>query len=147
MRAMPVVGVGVDIVEVERIRKALHRHGERFLDRVFSSEEKARCGERRDPAPCLAACFAAKEAASKALGTGMEGLSWKELVVLTGKGGQPIMELRGTALARAGEMGVERILVSVSHSRGYAVAVAFALADKPSGEAVRAAEEGPGYGG
>lgn len=125
------MGVGVDIVEVERIRRALLRHGERFLDRVFSREERSRCGARRDPAPCLAACFAAKEAASKALGTGMESLSWKELVLLSGPEGRPVMELRGSTLARAEELGVDRILVSVSHSRGYAVAVAFALAGPP----------------
>lgn len=130
---MAVMGVGVDIVEVERIRRALLRHGERFLERVFSQEERSRCGARRDPAPCLAACFAAKEAASKALGTGMESLSWKELVLLSGPAGRPVMELRGSALARAEELGVDRILVSVSHSRGYAVAVAFALAGSPEG--------------
>lgn len=128
---MMVTGIGVDIVEVDRIRRAFRRHGERFLRRVFSEEEWSRCRDRRDPAPCLAACFAAKEAASKALGTGMVDLSWKDLVLIPGPRGEPELELRGGALARAAEMGVARILVSVSHSGGYAVAVACALAGSP----------------
>ncbi len=132
---MAVLGVGVDIVEVERIRRAVLRHGERFLERIFSEEERARCGARRDPAPCLAACFAAKEAASKALGTGMVDLSWKDLVLIAGAKGEPRLELRGGALSRAAELGVDRVLVSVSHTGGYAVAVAFALA-RPEGDGV-----------
>jgi len=123
---MDILGVGVDLVEVARIERAMARH-EGFVSRVFSPRERERCEGCRRPGRRYAACFAAKEAAAKALGTGVKGFSWPELEMLTGEDGAPYMELSGRAREVASRHGVEAIMVSVSHSGGLAVAVAQAL--------------------
>ena len=123
---MDILGVGVDLVEVARIERAMARH-EGFVSRVFSPRERERCEGCRRPGRRYAACFAAKEAAAKALGTGVKGFSWPELEMLTGKDGAPYMELSGRAREVASRHGGEAIMVSVSHSGGLAVAVAQAL--------------------
>jgi holo-[acyl-carrier protein] synthase len=115
--------VGVDIIEIERIEAALRRHGERFLQRVYTSAEQAYC---RGRVPELAARFAAKEAISKALGTGMRGIAWQEMEVLCDKRGKPLVQLHGRARARAEELGLSEFDISLSHSRDYAVAVVMA---------------------
>ena len=81
-----VIGVGIDQIEVTRIRESMNRHGEAFLSKVFTPKEKSFCLDRKDPAPCLAARFAAKEAASKALGTGIgKEFGWLDLEVKKGE--------------------------------------------------------------
>jgi len=107
--------VGVDIIEVRRIDGAVRRWGERFLARVFTPAEVELC--RRRPGS-LAARFAAKEAVMKALGGAQR---WREIEVLSGARGRPVLRLRGNARARARRLGLE-LAVSLSHCREYAVA-------------------------
>jgi len=115
--------VGVDIIEIERIEAVLRRYGERFLQRVYTRKERAYCRER---VPELAARFAAKEAVSKALGTGMRGIAWREMEILGDRRGKPLVYLHGRARARAEELGLSEFAVSLSHSRDYAVAFVMA---------------------
>ncbi len=115
--------VGVDIIEIERIEAVLRRYGERFLQRVYTRKERAYCRER---VPELAVRFAAKEAVSKALGTGMRGIAWREMEILGDRRGKPLVYLHGRARARAEELGLSEFAVSLSHSRDYAVAFVMA---------------------
>lgn len=115
--------VGVDIIEIERIEAALRRHGERFLQRVYTPTEQAHCQGR---VPELAARFAAKEAVSKALGTGIRGIAWQEMEILCDERGKPLLRLHGRAKARAEELGLSEFAISLSHSRDYAVALVMA---------------------
>ena len=115
--------VGVDIIEIERIGVILQRHGQRFLQRVYTSAEQAYC---RGRVPELAARFAAKEAVSKALGTGLWGITWREMEILGDKRGKPLIYLHGRARARAQELGLSEFAISLSHSRDYAVAFVMA---------------------
>ncbi len=111
--------VGVDIVEIERVERALERWGERFLGRVYTAVEVAFCRGRVHE---LAARFAAKEAVMKALGTGARGVAWREIEVLPNRRGKPLVYLHGRAKERAEEIGLRGLDVSMSHSREYAVA-------------------------
>jgi holo-[acyl-carrier protein] synthase len=116
-----VLGVGVDIVEVERVGAVARRHGERFLRRVFTPLEVARSHGNHDQ--YLASRFAAKEAAFKALGTGWGGgVKWTEVEVDNLASGAPVMNLAGAARARAASMGVAFIHVTISHTAGHAMA-------------------------
>lgn len=120
-RGFVVLGVGIDIVEVERVGAVARRHGERFLRRVFTPFEVARSHGNHDQ--YLASRFAAKEAAFKALGTGWGGgVRWTEVEVDNLASGAPVMTLAGTAKARATAMGVARIHVTISHTAGHAMA-------------------------
>lgn len=116
---------GVDLIEISRIQHALERWGERFLHRVWTESEIATSrGRHRE----LAARFAAKEAASKALGTGIVGLVWRELEVLPDRRGKPLLFLHGRARARAEELGLNTWAVSLTHSRDMACAFVVAYA-------------------
>ena len=118
-----ILGIGVDIVEVDRIRTAHARFGEKFLRRFLRPEEMALCLGRTDPAPCAAARFAAKEAVSKAFGTGIGAeLGWTDIEVGHLPGGAPSVILHGSGLALQQRRGVTRIHVSLSHGRDHAVA-------------------------
>ena len=116
---MPNLIVGVDIIEIWRIQATLDRFGDRFLQRIFTYGE---ISYSRNRAPQLAARFAAKEAVMKALGTGVRGVSWKEIEVQRARSGQPHIKLFGRAADRAAKMGVASLQISLSHSREYAVA-------------------------
>lgn len=129
---METLGIGVDLVEIERIRKAVARR-EGFVARVFSPRERKRCEDCADPARRYAACFAAKEAASKALGTGMRGFDWREVEMLVDAAGRPCLSLSGKFGEAARLRGVREIMVSVSHTRTLAVVVACALGEKEGG--------------
>ena len=110
---------GVDIIEIERIQSALERWGQRFLHRIYTEEEITYC---RGRAQNLAVRFAAKEAAMKALGTGVRGVGWKDIEVVRSQGGAPSIRLHGRALVRAEKLGVRELALSMSHSKSYAVA-------------------------
>ncbi len=119
-----VLGIGIDLVYIPRIEKALDRWGERFLSRVFSEEEYSYCLSHRRPAQTLAIRFAAKEACSKALGTGMRsGVTWHQMTISHEPSGRPILHLSGTALKRAKSLGAKSWHVSLSHEREYATAI------------------------
>lgn len=96
-----IIGVGSDITDVRRIAKVIERHGERFLDRIFTTTERAKAERRRNRAETYAKRFAAKEACSKALGTGIrQGVWWRDMGVVNLPGGRPTMLLTGGALRR-----------------------------------------------
>ncbi|MGD2216374.1 MAG: holo-ACP synthase [Gemmatimonadales bacterium] len=118
-----IVGIGIDLVETQRVRQAVARHGERARQRLFSARELADCDGRADPDECLAARFAAKEAALKALGTGkLPNIHWTDLEVLRTGSGRPQLELAGEARALARRLGVTRVWISMSHEAGLACA-------------------------
>src|SRR3989337_371931 len=111
--------VGVDIIEIPRIRQALDRWGERFLSRVYTGAELKIC--RANPER-LAGRFAAKEAVMKALGTGVRGVGWREIEVLPMRGGKPLVFLSGRARDRAEAMGLSELAISLTHSNEFAIA-------------------------
>jgi holo-[acyl-carrier protein] synthase len=116
--------LGIDICHIERIRAALAKHGRRFPLRVLTPAEDAYV---RDRPETLAGRWAAKEAVSKVLGLGIRGVGWREIEIVRLPTGQPTVRLHDRALGRADQLGMERIAVSISHEREYAVAVAFGI--------------------
>lgn len=119
-----VLGVGTDIVEVERVRSAHERHGDKFLHRIYTDEEISYCQKHRDPHPFLAARFAAKEAASKAFGTGIAlGFGWKTFSVKHDEYGAPLAVLDEAGQKLLAERGATGMLVSLSHTAGLGHAV------------------------
>jgi holo-[acyl-carrier protein] synthase len=116
--------LGVDICHIERIRNALEKHGRRFPLRILTPGEDAYV---RDRPETLAGRWAAKEAVSKVLGLGVRGVGWKEIEIVRLPTGQPTVRLHDRALRRADQLGMERIAVSISHEREYAVAIAFGI--------------------
>ncbi len=111
--------VGVDIIEIERIKLTFARYPTRFLEKIYTQGEQAYC---RGRAPQLASRFAAKEAVMKALGTGVRGVGWRDIEVQRKRGRAPEIVLHGRAKARAERMGIVRIAISLSHSREFAIA-------------------------
>ncbi len=118
-----ILKTGIDIIEVHRIQAALDRHGERFLKRIFTDLEVFEC---RGRAEALAVRFAAKEAASKALGTGIGPISWRDVETLHKWSGEPYLVLHGSAEQIAHKIGLTDWAVSLSHSRDNAIAVVVA---------------------
>lgn len=117
-----IVGLGLDLTELERIEKAYVRHGERFLEKILTSDERA--AMPRLAVPFLAARFAAKEAGVKALGTGFRGgISYKDVEVYADSRGKPELRFLNKALERADALGVASIHVSLTHGRDVAAAV------------------------
>jgi holo-[acyl-carrier protein] synthase len=116
-----IIGVGLDVCSIDRMRKALERHGDRFFGRICSDAERADL-EGRDPATSLAGRFAVKEAFAKAL-DGAPGVGWHEVEVRRSPNGRPRLELRGNARALAERFGASRWHVSISHDAGVAAAV------------------------
>ena len=116
---MIVLRTGVDLIEVERVRFALIRHGERLLERVFTPQELADCG---DNVKSLAARFAAKEAVSKALGTGIGQVRWKEIEIQRSPTGEPVLCLHGKAALLAHDLHLQAWAISLSHSENHAIA-------------------------
>ena len=124
---MSVLGVGLDLCPVERMAAAVGRHGDRFVTRIFTDQEKAYCEQHGRPFESLAGRFAAKEATSKALGA-PRGIGWHDVEVLPAKRGEhgPSVVLRGRALEVATAWGVKEIKLSITHAGGMAAAVAVA---------------------
>jgi holo-[acyl-carrier protein] synthase len=123
------VEVGIDVVEIARVQGVLERHGERFLRRIYTERERARYRGRVQE---LAARFAAKEATMKALGTGIRGVRWRDIEILSNPRGKPIIVLHGTALRRAALLGLVHWSVSLTHSRGDAIAIVIAAKVQPA---------------
>lgn len=122
----PVVGVGIDLVDIDRIRRLLTRHP-RFAQERFTADERAWCDQRRDPAERYAARFAAKEATLKALGVGLGALRLVDLEVVRAPSGAPGLLLHGTAAELAAGQGVTGWKVSLTHSQNLAGAVVVAV--------------------
>jgi holo-[acyl-carrier protein] synthase len=119
-----IIGIGLDLVEVSRIERALATRGGRFECRVYTSAEIGACSGRADRAQALAARFAAKEACLKALGTGWSGgVTFRDIEIVTGPGGRPAIHLSGRSAERAGSLGVRAVHVSLTHQPGIAGAV------------------------
>jgi holo-[acyl-carrier protein] synthase len=111
--------IGIDIIEIDRIERAMCRFGQRFLRRIYTEPELMICHEKPHS---LAARFAAKEAVMKALGSGIKGVSWKEIEILAKPSGEPLVRLYGKARVKANSLGLGELAISLSHSREYAMA-------------------------
>jgi holo-[acyl-carrier protein] synthase len=120
-----ILGLGIDLIEVERIRDSFARFGERFTGRILHPNETAYCLSHKDPAPFLAARFAAKEAISKAFGTGIGAqLGWKDMEVARKESGEPFVILHGDGQKLFAARGAARLLISLSHTNAHATAIA-----------------------
>jgi holo-[acyl-carrier protein] synthase len=118
-----IVGTGIDIAEVQRIRQAIERFGERFLRRVFTDEEMRYCDSKANRIERYAARFAAKEAAMKALGTGWNhGIRWRDVEVRRQPGGRPTILFHGKAAEFAARLGAVHVALSLSHTAEQAIA-------------------------
>ncbi len=116
--------LGIDIIRVDRIRATLERFGPRFSARVLTPAERRYV---RDRPETFAGRWAAKEAVSKVLGLGVRGIGWRDIEIERLPTGQPAVRLHGRAAARANQLGMERIALSISHESDYAVAIAFGV--------------------
>ena len=124
-----VLGIGVDIVETSRIQSSIERFGDRFLRRVFTQGERDYCSAMPVPARHYGARFAAKEAVSKAFGTGIGSrIGWRDIEVKRKETGEPFVLLHGSAADLAGTLHVIQALISLSHSDHYSVANAILIA-------------------
>lgn len=124
-----IVGVGTDIVEIVRIGEMIERHGELFLQRVYTEQEIRYCQQRKESIQHYAGRWAAKEAVMKTLGTGFtKGVGWKDIEVCNEKSGQPLILLTGGAARVATGLGIGSVLITISHCRAYATATAIAMA-------------------
>ena len=120
-----ILGTGIDLVEVARIRSSLEKFGERFLKRILRPDESAYCLSHKDPAPFVAGRFAAKEAISKAFGTGIGSqLGWLDMEVCRKDSGEPFVTLHDAGLALLAARGGRRIHLSLTHTANHASAVA-----------------------
>jgi len=121
-----VIGIGVDLCEVDRMRAALARTPS-LRTRVFTDDEQRYCERRPDPSERFAARFAAKEAVLKAMGVGVGACAWREIEVVRSEGGAPSLRLLGGARSLADERGIDRWLLTLTHTHRVAEAVAVAL--------------------
>jgi holo-[acyl-carrier protein] synthase len=119
-----VTELGIDIIRVDRIRRSLERFGARFTNRVLTPSERRYV---RDRPETMAGRWAAKEAVSKVLGLGVRGIGWRDIEIERLPTGQPAVRLHGRAAARAEQLGMGRIAVSITHESDYAVAMAFGV--------------------
>lgn len=125
---MRIFGIGIDVVEIARLARAIERHGETFLGKLFTAAERSYCDSRKFPAPHYAARFAAKEAVVKALGTGIGAQAgWLDLEITRSESGAPRLGLTGAAAEFAAAHGISEIRISLTHTREYAAANAIAV--------------------
>jgi len=119
-----IVGIGIDLAEVDRIRTAIERHGQRFIERIYTNGEIAYVGRKANRFERYAARFAAKEAGMKALGTGWKrGVRWRDFEVANLPSGKPALRLHGEAAAIAARLGVHNIALSLTHTAALGMAV------------------------
>jgi holo-[acyl-carrier protein] synthase len=112
-----IIGSGIDLVEIRRIKRSIDRYGSRFLNRVYTGAEQAYCLRKRNSAESFAARFAAKEAAAKALGTGISyGVNWLEFEVVREPSGRPSIKFHGRAAEIAARMGFSSVALSLTHT-------------------------------
>lgn len=118
------LATGVDLIEIDRIEEVIARHGKHYLERIYTPAELEQCGKRTES---LAGRFAAKEAAVKALGSGIGDITWQEIEVLGDENNAPMLTLHGKALEKANELGLSTWSVSISHSQSHSVALVVAV--------------------
>jgi holo-[acyl-carrier protein] synthase len=136
------IGVGIDVAEVARVRDVMTRHGERFLERTLTPNERRdverKSTRRQGRAEHVAARFACKEAVLKALGTGLaQGITWQEIEIVTLPTGEPTLILTGHALRRAKKLGIASWHISLTHTHSTAAAVAIASGTHPAKRTAR----------
>ena len=120
-----ILGVGIDIIEVARIKASYEKFGERFINRILHADEIAYCLSHKNPAPFLAVRFAAKEAISKAFGTGIcAQLGWQDMEIRRKESGEPFVVLHGKGEKLFAARGAKQLLVTLSHTENYAAATA-----------------------
>ena len=120
-----ILGIGIDIIEVARVKASHERFGERFLNRLLLADEIAYCLSHKNPAPFIAARFAAKEAISKAFGTGIGAqLGWQDMEICKKKSGEPFVVLHGKGKKLFKSRRAKNLLISLSHTVNYAAATA-----------------------
>jgi holo-[acyl-carrier protein] synthase len=118
-----ILGTGIDLAEVHRIRESIERFGERFLERVYTAGEIAYANSKANKYERFAARFAAKEAAMKAIGTGWQrGVRWHDIEVVNLPGGRPTIALHGRAAEIAKELGIRAMALSLTHTEAYGLA-------------------------
>ena len=126
---MEIIAHGIDLVDCPRIEKMVKRHGDNFVNRVFTAAEQAYAEANKDRIEKLAGRFAVKEAILKLIGTGWRGkIAWTDIEVINNSVGQPEVTLRGDVEKLAGKLGIEHISVSITHTANFAIASAVALA-------------------
>lgn len=124
---MDIIGLGIDLAEIDRVRHLVGKYGKRFKDRCFTDHEWAYAHRYVDPSGRLAARFAGKEAVMKSLYTGWRRIHWRDIEI-TG-GGAPRVNLSGTAAARAERIGVERVLITITHTDDSAMVFAMSMGE------------------
>jgi holo-[acyl-carrier protein] synthase len=125
---MDIVGIGTDITECLRIARMIERHGELFLNRVYTSAEIRYCQSRKQATQHFTGRWAAKEAVLKALGTGwVRGISWRDVEIRNEPGGKPVVAVRGGARDMVEQLGISKLLVTISHCHTHATAYALAV--------------------
>jgi holo-[acyl-carrier protein] synthase len=134
-----IVGLGLDVCDIARMRKNIERYGGAFMDKVLTSAERAYCERRRDSAVPFAGRFAAKEAAIKALGA-PNGMRWSDMVILPAQDAPPRLALRRVAIETAQRLGATRALLTITHDAGVAAAVV--ILEAVDGEPLLAPYEG-----
>ena len=118
-----IYGIGVDLVEVDRMKRAIARSGPRLVERLYTAGERAYCGGKRFPHPCFAARFACKEAFLKALGTGLrKHMRWRDIEVCRDPLGKPFLRLHGYLRERCDDAGIRHVHLTLSHSASHAIA-------------------------
>ena len=132
--AMEVLGIGTDIIECLRIARIIERHGELFINRVYTDHEIGYCRSRKAATQHFAGRWAAKEAVLKALGTGWRrGISWQDVEIRNRTSGQPTIAFRGGARDVVEESGIQKMLITISHCRSHATAYALAIGESKEG--------------
>jgi holo-[acyl-carrier protein] synthase len=130
-----ILGIGTDITECLRIARMIERHGEQFINRVYTDEEIRYCQHRRQATQHFTGRWAAKEAVLKALGIGWRrGIAWRDVEIRNEPGGRPVVAVRGGVRDVVQRLGVTALLVSISHCRSHATAYALALGSEPENE-------------
>ncbi len=125
---MEIVAHGIDLVDCPRIEAMVERHGERFIERVFTAAEQAYAEANKNGIEKLAGRFAAKEAVLKLMGTGWRGkIAWTDVEVINNSSGQPEVTLSGEVEKIAGKLGIKHISISITHTANFAIASAVAL--------------------
>jgi holo-[acyl-carrier protein] synthase len=128
---MEIVAHGIDLVDCPRIEQMIERHGERFINRVFTADEQAYAEANKNEVEKLAGRFAAKEAVLKLVGTGWRGrIAWTDIEIINNAAGQPEVTLGGEVRKIADKLGIKHISVSITHTANFAIASAVALAEK-----------------